>query len=369
MAIALNKTKLPLDRWAEIIGLDPRHFNQVVTSAKPVHTCDKVWKQYAWQENDQVSREDVAMAVQQAENTIESYLGFHLLPVWDSEQIDTPQPGDRTLFYRTPLNYRGPLHIQTKWGHFISGGIEKKDLIDTPEVVYSDDDHDGYPETATIIFNTSVDPSEIAVFIPGTEYEIRPLSSVSKVLDVCTVKLWRHQLVDRGLWEALEPGPVDGENDANFVTEVGVYRRYNDPSQQVQMIWTQDNCENSEARGCLNAKDNRLGLVYYWNDSICIPRNPDRLKIWYYSGVQMEPALERAVAFYSLTLLDRPICGCNNLEKVVNKWTEDLGLHITTPETSSWYAKIQSNPLGTARGAIFAWEVISHYRIGRAVRY
>ena len=66
----LPRTLLPIDRWAEIIGMDPRHFRQVTTSQTPQRTCAKVWKQYSWQEADAVGRFDVADAIQQAEKTI-----------------------------------------------------------------------------------------------------------------------------------------------------------------------------------------------------------------------------------------------------------------------------------------------------------
>ncbi len=83
MARTNSPTKLPIDRWAEILGMDPRHFNQITTSAKAVTTCDVVWKQFAWQENAQISREDVALGVLQAERMIEDYVGYHLVPSWE----------------------------------------------------------------------------------------------------------------------------------------------------------------------------------------------------------------------------------------------------------------------------------------------
>ncbi len=413
MAIATYKTKLSLDKWAEIIGLDSRHFNQVTTAAKSVNTCDKVWKQYAWQENDQVSREDVALAIQTAESHIENHLGFRLLPSWEKEEeVKVPQPGDRTLFNVYALSPRGfPLHVPTNWKHFISGGMEKKVLIeDEVAVAYADDDADGYDETATVTVATTVtNPQEICLFHPGhdgaDEYEVRPFRSISISGGTCTIKLWRHQLVYPSLLEALEPEAVDGEDDSLFSVDIDVYRRYNDPSQQVQLIWSPRpdvdecadscmSCENSYQYGCLNAKDNRLGLVHFrpgtWNaltekfDSaeLSVCRSPDKLKMWYFSGyqdkrrpypyLQMDPDLERAVAYYSITLLDRPICGCNNLEKVVQKWNEDLSLQISTTDSSSNFKMsddLLNNPLGTQRGAIFAWNVVKRMGIGKAVRY
>jgi hypothetical protein len=218
------------------------------------------------------------------------------------------------------------------------------------------------------------------------------------------IVLWRHQLVNPALWEALDPQAVDGDDDGNFVDTVDVYRKWNDPSQQVQLVWsprpnlcdcgdtTCQNCQNSIQWGCLNAKDNRLGLVHYqpgtWNTDteqfdaaeLAVCRNPDKLRIWYRSGLrderkqypvlQMEPSLERAVAFYALTLLDRPICGCNNIEKVVQKWSEELNLNL--PETTyqindRWL----DNPLGVTRAAVFAWQTINSAGrlIGHSVRY
>ena len=412
MARASIITKLSLDRWAEIIGIEPRHFNQITIDQRPVNTCSKVWKQYAWQENDQVSREDVALAIQQAEETIERYLGYHLLPAWDAdEKVGTPQPGDRSLLYTQSLNVRGfPLHVQTQWGHFISGGIQAKTLIEKDAaIVYTDVDGDGYDETATITSATTLtDPEEIAVYFPdqngADEWEIRPFRSITFIGENVVIVLWRHQLVNPALWEALDPQAVDGDDDGNFVDTVDVYRKWNDPSQQVQLVWsprpnlcdcgdtTCQNCQNSIQWGCLNAKDNRLGLVHYqpgtWNTDteqfdaaeLAVCRNPDKLRLWYKSGLrderktypnlQMEPTLERAVAFYALTLLDRPICGCNNLEKVVGKWTEELNLNL--PETTyqindRWL----DNPLGVTRAAVFAWQTINSpgRLIGHSVRY
>jgi hypothetical protein len=403
-------TKLSLDRWAQICGLDLRHFNQITIDQRPVTTCSNVWLQSAWQGNDQVSREDVALAIQQSEETIERYLGYHLLPSWDSdEKVETPQPGDRSLLYRQSLNIRGfPLHVQTQWGHFISGGIEDKTLIEAgAAIVYSDEDGDGYDETATITSPTTLtDAEEIAVYFPGEsgldEWEIRPFKNITFVGGNVIIVLHRHQLVDPVLWDALDPQAVDGNADANFITEVDVYRKWNNPSQQVQLVWSPrtcncgtsscTTCQNSYQWGCLNAKDNRLGLVHYqpgtWNvltegfdaAELAACRNPDKLRLWYKSGLrderktypdlQMESTLERAVAFYALTLLDRPICGCNNIEKAVGKWTEELNLNL--PETTyQLNDRWLDNPLGVTRAAVFAWQTINSpgRLIGHSVRY
>lgn len=429
MARASTRTKLPLDRWAEIIGLDPRHFNQITITEKEVHTCDTVWKQYAWQENDQVGREDVAIAIRQAEETLEHHLGYRLVPSWEvDERARTSIPGAVELFNVNAIDARGfAQHVPARWGHFISGGIEAKTFICTAEVAapapappptcllaYSDGDNDGYAETATVTAPTTViDVEEIALYFTATDtgdsagddaWEIRPFRSVSISGGVVTIKLWTHQLVLPNLWEAFDPTAVDGDDPTNFVTEVAIYRHWNDPQQQVQLIWSPrpSSCDCGDADcadctfatqwGCLLAKDHRIGLVHFrpatWDADeaifnsagFSVSRSPDRVRLWYYAGLQdnrrrwprlqMDSSLERAVAFYSVTLLDRKLCGCNNVEKAVQKWSEELNL-ATGEARYEISDKWLDNPLGMTRGAVFAWQLINQQGrgIGHAVRY
>jgi len=76
---------LSLDRYAEILGMDPRWFNTVSHANLPVPTgphCDPFWFQREWQYVDYVSREELARAIYQAEMMIASSLGFFPAPNW-----------------------------------------------------------------------------------------------------------------------------------------------------------------------------------------------------------------------------------------------------------------------------------------------
>ncbi len=423
MARTTTRTQLPLDRWAEILGVDPLHFNQVSSTVRPNSSCSSPWKQYAWQESDRVGREDVAQAIQQAEDTIIRELGYNLIPTWEvDERLPTVRPGIPELLNQSGLDLRGfAAGVQTQWGHFVSGGIEAKSLIEAGVAVnFSDEDGDLYEETATIITatdtdadgNSVTDESEVAVYFPGTsaadEWEIRPLRTVVIAGGTITIRMWRHQLVDPDLTEGLTPTAVDGATDGDFTATLDVYRHRNDPQTQTQLIWSNrpDTCDCgsgtctvctlSTQYGCLTARDYRTGLVTYspatWDSddlefqgqSFAVSRAPDRLRLWYYAGhqdtrrnwptLQMDPSLERAVAYYSLAILDRPLCGCDNLERLVRKWSEDLSLNLTTPANSVSYGtadRVLNNPLGTSRGAIAAWNIIRQpeRRVGKSVRY
>jgi len=411
----LPRTLLPIDRWAEIIGMDPRHFRQVTTSLIPQTSCAKVWKQYSWQEADSVGRYDVADAIQQAERTIIQNLGYKLLPGWESaERVRTAKPSNPELFRTYNYDPRGYyLAVRAKWGHFIEAGQEAKVIEPNGSavaIVYSSEGAGTYKETATISFTTTVtDENELAVFYPGEsgadEWEIRPLASVSISAGIATIKMWRHQLVLPDLIEALDPEAVNGDLDAGFLTTVDVYRRYNNPETQVTLIWDPNIfncgcsgdsdccpvCGQGTQAGCLMPKNYEAGYLMYrpatyadgeWTSAdLACARNPDQLLMYYRAGlqdmsqdrpmVQMDPQWERAVAFYALALLDRDICDCAPIKGVSDKWREDLARQTAAGSNFQISDSVLNNPLGTSRGAQFAWNMIKERdrRLASPVRY
>ena len=245
MARAETVTLLSLDRFAQVIGMNPLHFCQVTSAALGESTCAKVIPQYDWQWNDSTSREGIARAIAEAESRIARLAGYWPLPRWTvDERRLTTQPAFRELYNTSWADVRGaPQFVQTEFGQFISGGVEAKTLISAgAAVVYTDADSDGYPETATIAVATTVtDPAELSVFFPGvcgsSVWEVRPLKRVTSAGGVATIVCRREQLVKPELLESLDPSPVDGDDNANFLTTVDVYRHWNDPQQQVMMLW------------------------------------------------------------------------------------------------------------------------------------
>ncbi len=417
MTRASTKTLLPLDTWAAILGIDPRHFSQVTTAAKPATLCSQVWKQYAWQEAQQIGREDVALAIAEAERAMIDYLDYNLVPDWVvDERVRVTQPGIPDVLNIGGRDTRGfHMSLKVRRSHLVSGGIEGKAVISAgAAVVYTDEDGDGYPETATVTAATTVtDPDEIALYVPGEggrdDWEIRPLKdpitrrrSVSITAGVATIVCAREQLVDPDLELALEPGPIDGDVDANFLATIDVYRHFNDPQQQVTLMWAPRpdfcdcgasacvTCAHATQTGCLVAQDFRQGSFFFrpatWDSTdeefdsaeFAVGRNPENLRVWYYSGfrdqsrdapaIEMDRNLARAVAYLSLTYLTRALCGCNNVDAIAKRMQEDLV--ITTAEFSRQVPdRVVTNPFGTQRGALYAWNVVQSgdRPIGRAV--
>ncbi len=420
MARADTKTLLPLDRWAKILGLEPRHFNGVTTSLTPTENCGDVWLQYAWQHADRVGRDDVAMAIAQAEADIIEALGYYPVPVWTEGEIKrTPRPNDAELVGGSGLfNARGYFtSVRTDYGHVIRGGVEVKTLIDTavrsePAVIgdtmaLSDADGDGYNETVTITLPTTVtDDNEIRCYFHGhsgaDEWEIRPLRSVTIAGGNVVIVFDKHLIPHPALWEALDAAAIDGDTDTNFETQIDVYRVYNDPSDQGEMQWeatpgfcecvlaTCETCTWTTQDHCLQTRDPRLGLITYrpatWDaddeefDSatLAVYRQPERVSLNYQHGyrsskvtrpyVEMDPLFERMITYYSVTLLDRPICNCNNIESFIKQWVEDLAL-IAESGSYRISARDYQCPWGTKKGAIWAWKQAQKLAIGRGVEY
>lgn len=399
MARASTRTWLSLDRFGEIIGLGPLHWNQLNSNALGQRmTCSEVWYQYAWQDANRVSREDVAFAIQQAEQKLSSYIGYDLLPTWHKdEEVRTERPARPELF-STGINVRGLVKsVRAQKGYLIAAGQRKKDLVQANVlVVRSDDDGDGYKETATITLNTTIDGCQLHVYLPGVNgddrWEVRP-TKFSTSGAVVTIIFHSWQLVDPDLFEKYNAKPIDADDDLKYLTIVDVYRVYNDPSIQATFLWENpastcgcgqadcQECTLAVQTGCLTIRDQRLGLLAYrpadwdtgtltftpkdyWTD-----REPDKMLISYLAGwtydqadciyTQIDPFWEYNIAYLAAALLDKDLCTCDNVKRFVAHWQEDLA-HIN-PNTGSYLITQaqQNNPFGTSRGGVHAYNSCS----------
>jgi len=388
-------TWLSLDRWAQIIGVNPLHFHQLTSSTLiPNTVCGDVWYQNSWQHSDRVGRDDICMAIQQAEQEIAREAGFNLMPDWTQEErLQYPQPA-RPELYGWGTNVRGQWQsVEVPRGYVIAGGIKTKTLVQAASgITRSDSDGDGFQETASIVVNVSfTDESELHVYYPGQEaadaWEIRPIT-VSIVNGVATVtfKIWQVALATALF--AIDPQPLDADLADSFETTVDVYRVYNDPSTQVQFIWepsaynccgTCAACTMGAQEGCLHLRDARMGFVVpapgTWdgvsaftaaNWSYC--RAPDQLRLWYLSGYK-DPTLARpyaelsdywayAIAYFAASKLERPVCGCSNVNQFIEKWRRDAAFTGEQEGGFTITAEQAANRLGTSMGALYAWRRI-----------
>lgn len=404
MARATTITKLPLTRWAEIIGIHPFHFEGMDSDTyMPGTTCGMTWFQYSWQNADRISREEIAQAIHDAEADIEALLGYYLLPTWTvQERLNIDRPAARELFNAYGRGIRGQRQsVFTKHGHVISGGVRVKTGIETAAVIRSDEDGDGYDETCTVTVGTAVeDADEIRVYFPGRsgadDYEIKPIKvSINTTTDIATITFKSWQIVKPDLQEDISGVAIDADAVASYETTVDVYRVYNDPQTQVQFIWELDTlnnytscgtatcvaCQLGTQYGCFHNRDSRLGIIVpspaEWSAanqafsekfySVC--RGPDQVRLWYYSGNQdmsldrprsdMEKYWEYAVAYLAAAKLQKPSCGCDNVSNFIQHWQEMREFSSQATGTYFQTPAQLTNPLGSTNGAKYAYEKVS----------
>lgn len=398
MARSDVRTWLSLDRWAQIIGLNPLNFNQLSSNSLfPNNTCGDIFFQYDWQNSDRLGRDTIAMAIQAAEREMAAEAGFNLLPDWTvDERVPYAIPAVPGMNGYGGRNPRGLWKsVELAKGHVLSGGVRTKTLIQAGvAITRQDDDVDGYAETCVVNVNTSVtDINEIRVFYPAKSgadgWEIRPiLVTISNGIANIQFKAW--QAVAANQMEALDAAPLDAHAAGSYETTVDVYRVYNDPQTQVSFLWESTGdcddccgtcvaCQFGTQAGCFHTRDPRLGMVApspaAWDSSdsafdsaewsVC--REPDQVRAWYYSGwqntqltapkVQLDPYWEYAIAYYACSKFERPVCGCSNVQQFIDKWRVDAMVQpngvtiVTTPE-------MLANRLGTSMGALYAWKRI-----------
>lgn len=90
------------------------------------------------------------------------------------------------------------------------------------------------------------------------------------------------------------------------------------------------------------------------------------MRLYYYSGFEdpdrtcprrdMDQALEKAVAHFAATLIDRDMCACNNVQNYLDYWREDLA-RVGDNVTYQNSPMLLGNPFGTMRGAVHAYKV------------
>lgn len=424
MARADTYTLLSLDRYAKILGINPVHFAGATAGEYfPLRNrCSDIWLQRSWMFADAVSREDLALAIRDAEIDIANELGFWPAPCWTVQEIrQYPRHHRRDVYRYGGRNVRGQmLSIIAEYGKIIQAGQRAVALVGTATVaggtlVYSDTDSDGFTERATITLPTTLtDASEIKVFITGYSgtpaWEIRdPFYKVISDGSV-EIRFYAWQMIDPDLWEtyptiATLDGPVAIDLidvDDVLVQTVEVYREYTpttgvsstfywEPTPSESLIDGLcgfcggagcEACVLTTQDGCLHVRDANRGVVVpqpatydadegaWEGDCFTKCRDPDFVKIWYYSGDfdqrylaghSLDPLPQvwaNAIAWLATARLERPLCSCGNVQALSQKWQNDLAAVSSTQQQAQSYQNapdVLTNPFGSRLGEVMAW--------------
>jgi hypothetical protein len=395
MARAETETLLPLDRYADIMGIYAPHFNQLNGNKAPLTGGCKngIW--------DQDNREDLAWVMSQAEEMIAEYLGFYPIPKFiTDEEIAFALPGVRS-------DWRNA-EVTTEWARIECYGTETLTLkmADAP-VIYSNADNDpfGREELATISttglyveeLGACDNACEVAVFfrvVDGAEdaadprWEIKP---VKVDIDGSTMSITAEasMFVNPSLWELTKQETAGSANTnayqinydtANFVTAVDVYCRTCNKQTPVTLRWDgvcdcPGVCQHSTQTACAYQTDRKRGFFVprpaTWNGTTNIEATPlhaippESIRVNYRAGMpvnsrncRMNSNLERAIVKLTNALLPEPPCGfCDIAQK---KWQDDRqDIDPLTPEAASMPWDLYK------RGALDAWRIVKLFGMGR----
>lgn len=429
MARASTPTLLSLDRFAAIFGVNPVHFNGGEGNAIKIfplqQNCNDFWPQYAWQQNDRLSREELARAIHSAEEDLARVLGYYPAPKWIAQEVHRfSQHYRRDLWQAGGLNVRGARKsIALKFGKFIQAGQREPFLVGTATEAaltlrYSDPDLDGFDELATVELPTTLtNECEIKAFFAGhggdPEWEIRPALSRSAdgVNVVLTFNSW--MLFNPDLWERY-PGDVPTsfssiaiETPGNYVTTVDLYRIFNDfTADSAEFFWEPEPnlaglpsctscggtgcaaCSLQSQTGCLHVRDTEKGIAVpvpasydddagQWDqEAFSVCRNPNEVKVNYYAGEfsnrwlagdvcdQLSEFWAQVIAKLAMARLTKPPCSCNHVRAQYDHWRVDMTL-LSREASFILDPNVLSNPFGTRRGEVAAWRSVDGISVRR----
>lgn len=372
MARANTYTWLPLDTWARMFSYNAWLFNGFRQPPASVGTeCHDIWYQYP-EQYDTLSREELAIAIQQAEVQIANFVGYNLLPDWNNEILKPPRY--HKAEFSSSLSVQGyPKSVGLKRKHLWNLGIKTKAFLGNTPVVRVDKDGDGFFETAQITIPDSVDADQIRIYYPSQNgedsWEIRP----TRLANTTTLEVPVYMIPK---WERLEgfnPTPIDPLDDTAYLETVDIYQVYTNTEVQIELLWNQCVCDEPCVLGassnCGYIKDYRLGYVVY-NPAVytnCGCRNdPDHIKIYYQSGQTandvrpsqvLDPYWVGPIAYLAPSFFNQEARNCCDGKQttLVSKWAEDFTLNDgnRTYFTTEFMA---NNPFGImTKGAYYAY--------------
>lgn len=401
MSRASYRTLLSLDHYARLISLNPVHFNSAMggTFWPDRAKCEDIWWQYAWQTpEDFVSREELALAIYNAERDMERVLGYAVSPRFVNEEIlSYPRPYQREYYALGGTNVRGSHKlIKTRLGKLISSGRRALTALSAgATVTYSDEDGDGWSETGTITFtNATVSLNEVKVYFASKSadpaWEIRPVRSITRSGSTVTIKVDSWLFINPVLHERHpqsneRPEPINISTTANFVTTVDVYREYVDTTVvSAQLLWDPNSgfTDDASQDGYLSISDPNAGYVATYaatytdgawaTDCWDVGRDPDRVKIWYYAGALSDEYLAgfstNPLSDYFATLimwlatarLTKKICSCSQSQAMAAELQRDM-TQISRGSTFvlNLATDLFTNPFGTRVGEYRAWQRVA----------
>lgn len=376
MARSNTETLMPLDQWAEIMGIDHFNFNQIgngiVYHGDP--QCKDVVFQHAWQLH-YFSVDEIAGAVRKAEEALARLLNYYPAPryvtdetVWYKQDANTYVPN-----WMTP---RGQWkRVRTVFQHVQALGTIKRTLItaNAATTTRSDADNDDVEDTFTLtVTTTETNVQKIAVYYSAVHREtldetwrILPLRITANGTTASIVGRLS-LIINPVLKETPKPERLDATDEEIYVPTLDVYLVETDATGIGTAFW--DETVDFETPTS-SALDSTSPIVYpllgHFRPIIpgcyTVGRAPDRLQINYLAGVardntgRLREPYASMVAYLSCQYLPSDKCGCERAEQII-RWYRSFPSDGEEGKRPMTAREIDENILGTSRGAIYAWQ-------------
>lgn len=412
---------LSLDEWALLMGIGSWRmagFGVNVPSTRVIRDntmaadcCDLTcWFEYLYQKG-QLSRQDVSIAIMEAESAFFQEIGYHPAPRYTAnEKVNYPRAKDGMLGYDSIFQPGGRLKsVQLRGGYLIGLGVQACTLVGEPSIVLTSplnmkvdvngtptDVPDSFELTFTVPEGTT--PAELQLFFtaadrfnePRDQWEIRPINvSIDPDTLLATITGSSYLLVPPALRLAPDTECLDTLDTANYVESVELWRCTLDATDQGRFAWDVRNCvtvpcdpvyqpfcalERGEP-GCTYiapspaSYDTDAGAFKHERLTIC--QVPDYVYANYVSGIprvngRMERLHALIIAQLAASYLECSLCACNCTRAKLEIYRDYAKVKTSEGESGirgDGYRPMEltdpdkNNPFGQRFGQISAWRM------------
>lgn len=403
---------LALEDIRKGLGWNPWHFWGFMhpTLAPRTGSCDDIVYEYGFQDGDQAGRGDIISKIVFVHDQVANYLRYDVGLRWREDDIQWPS------FISSPVMHpRRQIQADASWMsfrtqrvHVESLGYLQRDLIDDPAVTLTDTNGDGlYDEFSVSVVTTVTDASQIVAYfqeadLPVSEddrfnlrYKLAPLK-ITIAAGTATIRGPAWILGKPSLYETQIKGQaLDPTVVGNFAANIDVFREWMNPdgttttTSQAVLTWesvpyeldafccgvsgtSTDPASTGSILARGGVRDARAGIVYIaqsaynsttstWQNVLSTAcRPPNRGVIRYRAGVPLDTTWKQVLVPFVVSELPRRLCACDVANRAMYAWQFDLAR--TGGNDSEEYGATPperlSNPFGTRRGQVEAWQFI-----------
>lgn len=383
-----------LEDFRIAFGLHPWKFWQWAPPMAHVAACDPVIMEYGWQKADAVGRADVQAAIDRAVVMFHQHAGY-----WP-----TPTAVDERIAW-TGRRRGGRVELTTAENRILKLGVEVLEYVATIAVPTSDFDGDTYPNVFEAQLTTTAPVDELELYLTEADRGGEPLSDRWRVRAAVTTVAGGVKFVG-GPWQLMKPelrtpalpDGVDPTQSCNYVDQLDVYQRrvITDGTTVDTAAITFEYIGGGCGCGCQGLTSDPASMVVSlgrgqivsqdfgrivvqeatwnadtssWIAACCGCATPDAARVKFISGPADERTTRTVLARMVAAELGRPFCVCNGKvgNAAIQMYQEDLSYSSQATGRFNVDQRSLSNPIGTLRGHVAAWEWIRTTARFRAV--